>query len=281
MGIGNLLRSIARGYTAIDKAVFKREAQSIPEKIESGFVLVILACLFVCPPIALVIATIGDSWSNHRFSHLSAAEHLAHAKAACGSGSQCLNIPEAVRHLSKIPQSAPEYQESFKLWTAIGQQSARETEQANLKTVEAHQRSWEQAQRNFQGQAHDTFSCATSTRARPPIVSFDDSQSWWKDDGRCEVRLQRKRDEDAEINSYWSTTVRVDTDMDSFWLPDEERTCQTLPDQKGRVATVLCDSKGHANHNIPVKFWGGVDRDTTSDWKCRRESGEFVCRAID
>ena len=33
----------------------------------------------------------------------------------------------------------------------------------------------------------------------------------------------------SQLHSYWSTTVRVDTDMDSFWLPDKERTCKTYP----------------------------------------------------
>ncbi len=95
-----------------------------------------------------------------------------------------------------------------------------------------------------------------------------------------QVERQEKRDEDAQASSYWPTTIRVDTDMDSFWLPDEERTCQTFPDVKGRVGTVTCDSTAHTSHNIPVRFWGGVDRNAVSDWKCRRESDRFVCRAI-
>lgn len=99
-------------------------------------------------------------------------------------------------------------------------------------------------------------------------------------------RQQRQRDSDAQFYSYWSTTLRVDTDMDSFWLPDEERTCQTSPGADGRVAIVACNPEGtHKQHNIPVKFWGGVDRNTVSDWKCRREkdlfADQFVCRAID
>jgi len=142
------------------------------------------------------------------------------------------------------------------------------------------QQSWEKAQRNFQSQAHDGFQCANSTENQP-IVSFDGGKYWWKDDRRCIERLQKKRDEDAQISSYWPTTMRVNTDMDSFWLPSEERTCQTFPDEKGTVAIVICGSTAHANHNIPVKFWGGVDRNTVSDWKCRRETEEFVCRAID
>jgi TPR repeat protein len=101
-----------------------------------------------------------------------------------------------------------------------------------------------------------------------------------------QIRQQQQRDEDAWIYSYWPTTIRVDTDMDSFWLSDEERTCWTYPNDKGRVAFVACSASGsHRDHNIPVKFWGDVDRNTVSDWKCRREksilSDEFVCRAID
>jgi hypothetical protein len=96
----------------------------------------------------------------------------------------------------------------------------------------------------------------------------------------------QRENEGSEIRSYWPTTIRVDTDMDSFWLPDEERTCQTYPNDKGRIAVVACNRSGsHRDHNIPVKFWGDPDRDIVSDWKCRREksifSDTFVCRAID
>jgi hypothetical protein len=89
----------------------------------------------------------------------------------------------------------------------------------------------------------------------------------------------------ASLRSYWPTKIRVDTDMDSYWLPDEEQVCQTYPDKDGRVSVVACNASGsHRIHNISVTFWGDVDRNTTSDWKCRREKDifkvEFVCRAI-
>ena len=91
-----------------------------------------------------------------------------------------------------------------------------------------------------------------------------------------------KEQQGNENLSYWPTTIRVDTDMDSFWLPDEERTCQTHPNDNGRIAVVACNPSGsHRDHNIPVTFWGDPDRNTVSDWKCRRESDKFVCRAID
>jgi hypothetical protein len=92
---------------------------------------------------------------------------------------------------------------------------------------------------------------------------------------------QAKPNEDSSLDSYWPTTIRVDTDMDSFWLLNEERVCQTYIDDKGKVSVVSCNATGsHRDHNIPVKFWGSVDRNTVSSWKCRRESDEFVCRAI-
>ena len=116
-------------------------------------------------------------------------------------------------------------------------------------------------------------------------MSFDDAD-WWVDDGRCRARQQKSRDADAETSSYLPSIIRVDTDMDSFWLPDEERTCQSYPDDNGKVSMVACNPTGsHRDHNIPVRFWGGVKRNTVSNWKCRRQkdflSDEFVCRAIE
>jgi hypothetical protein len=91
-----------------------------------------------------------------------------------------------------------------------------------------------------------------------------------------------KEQQGNELLSYWPTTIRVDTDMDSFWLADEERICQTYPNDKGRIAVVACNPSGsHRDRNIPVRFWGDPDRNSVSDWKCRRESDKFVCRAID
>ena len=93
---------------------------------------------------------------------------------------------------------------------------------------------------------------------------------------------QEARDEEARVYSYWPSTLRVDADMDSFWLNHEERICQTHPDEHGRIGVVSCDpTRDHQEHNIPVRFWGGVERNIVSDWKCRREGDDFVCRAID
>jgi hypothetical protein len=171
-----------------------------------------------------------------------------------------------------------------KLLSSIQDQEARIKEAMRANASYTQTQAFDQMQKNSTGQAHDNFTCANSTEGKP-IMSFDNAH-WWVDDGRCRARQQESRDADAEISSYVSKTLRVDTDMDSFWLPDEERTCQSYPDDKGKVSMVACNPTGsHRDHNIPVRFWGGVERNTVSNWKCRREknllSDEFVCRAID
>jgi len=221
--------------------------------------------------------------------------------------------------LDRIPHDAVEYGDARRLMDVIRlqQEAAAEGQRENLAKQEAfrakqeaerlrlanqtREESYEQMERNVAGTAHEPYVCATST-VDTQIFSFDSGHYWWADDGRCAAeearkqavaeqrrieqqvardRQQRQRDEDAQASSYWPTTLRVETDMDSFWLNNEERTCQTFPDDKGRVVRVNCsENASHQYHSIPVKFWGGVDRDTVSNWKCRREGDEFVCRAI-
>lgn len=277
---------------------------------------------------ATIYDSVSDSYANYRANHLSPGEHLRTAHDLCHDIAgvfTCIDphAVQAISHLNKIPPSAPEYAEGAKLLSSI--QSFREKREAIRKQQEQERaaliakqqaerthlmneskdESMAQMLKNVDGQAHDAFTCSTSTE-NSPIMSFDYGHYWWIDDGRCAAQQakqqeiwqrikqqqeeaeqqkrqqeQRQRDADAELSSYWPTTLRIDTDMDSFWLPNEERTCQTYPDDKGQVATVACDTSGsHRDHNIPVKFWGGVDRNTVSSWKCRRESDEFVCRAI-
>ncbi len=162
------------------------------------------------------------------------------------------------------------------------------TRESSISPDKSRDKSWDQRERNFRGEASDPFTCNISTAGRP-IVSFDGGHYWWTDDGRCariiheqeHEQEQKNRDADAEVYSYWPTTVRVETDADSSWLVNEERTCQTHPDKKGRVALVVCNPGLNQLHNIPIKFWGGVDRNKVSDWKCRREGDGFACRASD
>jgi len=264
----------------------------------------------------------SEAYSEYELNHLppdSPAEHLRLAQDACLTkyGNVCADPASATSHLNKIPRDAAEYGEAHKLLEAIQLQkqteqtdaerqrqylAAKDAERTRLAN-QTQQESFEQMQRNFSGTAHEGFQCSISTEGTA-VVSFDNGHYWWSDDGRCagEVqkrqaaeqqqrqneqravfeREQRQRDDNAQLSSYWPTTLRVDTDMDSFWLNNEERTCQTSPDDKGRVARVTCSGNAsHQDHSIPVKFWGGVDRNTVSDWKCRREGDEFVCRAID
>ena len=99
--------------------------------------------------------------------------------------------------------------------------------------------------------------------------------------GQQSLSVQQAKDKDAELSSYWPTTLRVDTDMNSSWLDQEERACLSEPDENGRIAAVISDGTRGNNHNIAVRFWGGVERGIISDWKCRREGDRFVCRATD
>jgi hypothetical protein len=275
---------------------------------------VVLPCVLLAG--TLTFMALSEAYDEFKFNHLPAAEHLRLAQEACRTalyGGICADPPTATPHLNKIPSDAPEYGKAHKLTEAIRiqQEATAERQRQNLAKQEAERLrlanqtqpdSFEQMERNVAGTAHEPYRCATST-VGTQIVSFDNGHYWWNDDGRCareELRKQaaaqqrqieqraaqelqqKQRNEDAGVYSYWPTTLRVDTDMDSFWLNNEERNCTTAPDDKGRVARVNCSANGsHQDHSIPVKFWGGVDRDTVSDWKCRREGDEFVCRAID
>jgi hypothetical protein len=268
-------------YSAYIRAAFNTQTTSLDEK---NLAILCLAFLLGIPTLLGVFA-VWEAWDNHSFHRLSPSEHLARAKAACGIFySQCSDRDEAFRQLAAISSSAREYGEASEMRAALVHQRVVEVEAEQQRAREADEQARDQMHRNIQGLAHDSFECSTSTENQP-IMSFDAGNHWWTDDGRCVKLLQQKRDEDARIHSYFSTTVRVDTDMNASWLPNEERTCKTLPDEKGEIATVVCSESSHETHNIPVEFWGSVDRKTVSNWKCRREkdvlSDEFVCRAID
>jgi hypothetical protein len=211
-----------------------------------------------------------------RFSQLTPIDHLRSAAQA----REKKDFQEARKHIAAIPQEAAEHSAASILLSDV-----ERDEDEDRKALAEERKRQEDAVRermiaNITGKYHDKPRCSTSTKSEV-IMSFDNGVTWWLDDGRCALIEQKKRDQEAQSSSYWPTTIRVDTDMDSFWLNNEERTCQTFPDQNGRVSVVACNSSGnHRAHNIPVKFWGGVKRNTVSDWKCRREGEDFVCRAI-
>jgi len=312
--------TLKRGWSAFKKATTP----------EGRVVLVVILVLTLWGGFAIIYTMVFDASTEY---HATPTEELHLARSFCpptpDGGLLCVEseMDIALRHLEKIPTSAPEYSEATKLRSSIQtfrvrleaarQRQAEELAAAQAKQQAEHDRlvhqsieeSRDQMWRNVLGQAHDSFTCSTSSE-NSPIISFDYGHYWWNDDGRCAAQQQqeretaekiaqqkretagkiaqqkrweeqRARDSDAELSSYWPKTIRVDTDMDSFWLVNEERTCQTYPDDKGRVAIVSCNAGGsHKDHNIPVTFWGGVDRNTVSDWKCRRESDQFVCRAL-
>ncbi len=307
-----LVSAFKRGFSTFNKAT------TLEGKIALALLLVLIAGLLA----GVLYESASDAYVNYRVKHLSPGEHLRIAHDLCPDMQRvfiCVEpyAEQAIGHLQKIPPSAPEYTDASKLLSSI--QSSRERQRAihqqqeqeraallakgqaerNRLMSQSEEESRKQMWSNVSGQAHDAFTCSTSPE-NSPIMSFDYGRYWWVDDGRCaaqqakqeqqreeaeqqkDAQEQKKRDQDAELLSYWPTTLRVDTDMDSFWLPNEERTCQTYPAANGRVATVACSTSGsHRDHNIPVRFWGGVDRNRVSDWKCRREEDQFVCRAID
>jgi hypothetical protein len=307
MWIGSVWRGMCRFFAALNRL---NKAHPLFAAF-SAFVL--LPCVLVGG--LLIYLALSQAYDEFKFNHLSPAEHLRVAQDACRAaqyGGICVDSPKATLHLNRIPHDAVEYGDAHSLMEVIRlqQEATAERQRENLAKQEAErlrlanqtrEESLEQMERNVAGTAHEPYRCATST-VGAQIFSFDNGHYWWVDDGRCAAeeakeqaaaeqrrieqqeaheRQQRQRDDDAQASSYWPTTLRVDTDMDSFWLNNEERTCRTFPDDKGRVARVNCsENVSHQYHSIPVKFWGGVDRDTVSNWKCRREGDEFVCGAI-
>ena len=124
-------------------------------------------------------------------------------------------------------------------------------------------------------------------------ISQDDNQAaiWFRKaaqqgNGGANERLNEihSKQEGEKILSYWPSVIRVDTDMNNSWLANEERRCQSISFDQGKVSTVVCDGLPiHSSHNIPVTFWGDPNRGIISDWKCRLENSflsAFVCRAI-
>ena len=200
------------------------------------------------------------------FNRLSPSQHFAIAKEACPLSElkNCTITEQNLmqKHLEAIPAGSPEFAVASPIL-------------ANLRSViDAEHRAEEEreAERN-------AFRCGTSTNNQP-IMSFDGGATWKWDDGRCTAITQKKRDRDAEDSSYFPTTLHVDTDIDSSWLPNEQRECTSYPDVNGKVATVICNGNySRHTHNIPIKFWGGVNRNIASEWKCTRDD-MFVCKAL-
>jgi hypothetical protein len=207
--------------------------------------------------VAAVVAVIAWAYVQQaKFVAMTAAEHLKAAQADLFDQ----NWRDAEQHLDAIPANAPD--RGTQAYIGLEHQIERE--------------------RNASG----SFRCGAQQSTGAEYMSLDDGKSWVPDDGRCADRLIKQRDADAQVHSYWSTSVRVDTDMNASWLNQEERICTSYPGEKDRVAVVKCDlNVERATHSIPVEFWGGVDRGHPSDWRCRREKGllndQFVCRAID
>lgn len=300
MRLGNL----GKGFLAFNR--------SLPNSAK-----VTLTFLFVFFAVFL-FSLISNLYTEYRYNHPSPSDHLRIARAICPEDGSCENdeADEAISQLQQIPVNSPEYSEAskgiayYRNFKELLQFRQQEIQRGFEKRKAEHDRLINQSEessrtqmlKNVAGEAHDSFTCDTS-QGGVATMSFDFGHYWWSDDGRCAARLekelgekeraeqdqraqqQKQRDANAELSSYWPTTLRVHTDIDSSWLPDEERTCQTYPDNEGRITAVACNISGsHRDHNIPVEFWGGIDRNTVSGWRCRREKSlladRFVCRAI-
>lgn len=105
----------------------------------------------------------------------------------------------AKRHLDSVPSSDREAREAANFRSAVLEAQAQDIERQEQERI------------------------AVAERLQRKQVELEQEQR---------LAEQQRRDEHANLSSYYPTTVRVDTDMDSSWLTDEERTCQTYPNQK-------------------------------------------------
>lgn len=219
------LAALRRGFSAFSKAT------TFEGKIAVAFLVVSI--------IVVLLALARDARTNYK----TPAEHLRLAKDLCHVVSSgivaCVeaDAQEAIRHLDQIPPSVPEYAEASKIRSLIQEYREKQSRAdiARLKG-QSEEESRQQMLRNIRGEAHDTFYCLSTA----PKVSFDYGHYWWPDDGRCAAELQAERKLSerpaAESSSNWPTTLRVETDIDTSWLQNEERTCRTYPDAHGFVA---------------------------------------------
>ena len=176
---------------------FNRSTPRATKNLLAGLLTFVLGGMFI------LIGAVHDAYKE---VHMTPTDHLRKAKLLCpesqdrrGVFCQAYRQADAESELRAIRSTAPEYSEGNQLLSSI--------KTSNRKQMED----------NFSNVSHDIYRCAHSTEGKL-IVSFDDGNSWWIDDGRCAARMESTRDREAESSSYWPTTLRVDTDMNSSWL---------------------------------------------------------------
>jgi len=173
---------------------------------------------FVLSVAAVIVhAVVFDFDAEYRSNHLSPAEELQLARDLCPStsnGAVACDESEmeiALHYLDKIAPSASKYYEATKLRSLIqafrpkAETARQQQEQAaaaeRAKKQAEHDRlihqsveeSQDQMRRNLAGQAHDLFTCSTSTD-NLPTISFDYGHYWWADDGRCATQQEQARE---------------------------------------------------------------------------------------
>jgi len=154
----------------------------------------------------------------------------------------CADRQAATKNLRAVPSTATESQEASSLLAQVSRQIEDDAREQMIK--------------NFNGAARDPFRCDHSPIGNYDIVSFDDGRTWWKGDGRCAAQLHKKRDEDAGLSSYWSTTVRVDTDMNSSWLPTKSAFVRHTRTRKGRFQQCGVPQRMKAQPTISRSIFG-------------------------
>lgn len=226
--------------------------------LAAGVILFVLVCLSV------------GAYQSYRFNHMSPDEHLSAAHQYVRD----FNYDAAQKHLNAIPQSslAHDSYEFDEVADAIAKHKAELAEEAAAQA---------EAQQVYAAQqVQPKLRCGIQTATGEEFMSVD-GKPWVPDDGRC---IDLVLHDDAK--NYRSTTIRVNTDMNQGWLNEERRNCTSYPNDRGRVSTLSCsDNLTRADRNIPVTFWGKVDRGHPSIWKCERQKNllddRFVCWALD
>ena len=230
-----------------------------------AIILFVLACLSVAV------------YQNYQFNHMTPDEHLSAAHDDVWNA----DYDDAQRHLDAIPKTS----------LAHDSDEFDQVADALKKHKAALEQQTESENRTLQSSLPEVLcmggnDVTNGQRHFQEFMSLDNGKSWVDDDGSCVKAEQKERDADAKMYSYWPTTVRVEADINQSWLNHEERVCTSYPSAEGRVDRVICNpdayNTGHNRlHDIPITFWGGVDRGHRSNWRCRREGDDFVCWAID
>ncbi len=103
------------------------------------------------------------------------------------------------------------------------------------------------------------------------------------------IIVHRVSDREGWISHDRDTPVFMPSDN---WMVGEFRECemQVITEDDHRTYFLDCASREGKLHELPVKYWGRLDREGHFDeatgfrflhWRCQRLSDSLVCKAID